>query len=193
MKATAIILAAGESRRMGVPKALLDAGEGLTFLGRLVKVFDEARLVPLVVLGAHAAQLQSAHREVPAVVNRRWQDGQLSSVFVGLRAALAQGAQRILIQPVDMPLISASTAALVLADLENAPVVVPTYEGMKGHPLGLTSAAALRLLGSRVNTLEEAAVLFGAEQVQVDDSHILDNLNTPEAYQQRFGRRPDGL
>ena len=52
MKATAIILAAGASKRMGLPKALLEADQGLSFLGRLAKIFTEAGLAPLVVLGA---------------------------------------------------------------------------------------------------------------------------------------------
>lgn len=190
MKATAIILAAGESRRMGVPKALLDSGDGLTFLGRLLQVFDEARLAPLVVLGAAADEIAAAHPGLPFVLNPHWPHGQLSSVFVGLRAALAQGALRILIHPVDTPMISVSTVAQVLAALERSPLVVPCCAGKRGHPLGLVAHAARTLLESKVTTLEEGSALLGVEEVFVEDPRVLDNLNTPENYALRFGRQP---
>lgn len=190
MKAIAIILAAGESRRMGVPKALLEAPGGVTFLGRLVTIFEQAGLAPLVVVGAHAAEIQAAHPEVRSVLNPRWPEGQLSSVFVGLRAALVQGAERILIHPVDVPMIGAPTAARVLEALARSPAIVPRCEGKPGHPLGLVTAAARTLLGSTARTLEEGAALLEASGLVVEDPQILDNLNTPEAYLRRFGRAP---
>jgi CTP:molybdopterin cytidylyltransferase MocA len=175
---------------MGLPKALLDSGDGHTFLGRLVKVFEDAQLAPLVVLGAHADRVQAAHPEVPSVLNPNWKDGQLSSVFVGLRAALLQGAQRMLIHPVDTPMIAMPTVAQVRAALEHSAVVIPRCEGKTGHPLGMTAAAARTLLESNVKTLEEGAALLGFKEVFVDDPRILDNLNTRENYELRFGRAP---
>ena len=193
MKAIAIILAAGESRRMGVPKALLAADRGLTFLGRLVEVFAQAGLEPLVVLGAHAEQIRAASPDVAAVLNPRWPEGQLSSVCVGLRAALAQGAQRLLIHPVDIPMITAATAAAVLGELERWPAVVASHEGKPGHPLGLRAAAARTLLSCGAATLEAGSALLDPRQLQVEDPLILDNLNTPASYLHRFGRRPRPL
>ena len=131
MKAIAIILAAGESRRMGLPKALLEADDGVTFLKRLASTFLEAGLSPLVVVGAHAAQIQAAHPDIPSVLNPHWQNGQLSSVFVGLRAALLQGAQRMLVHPVDAPMIRPTTAAVVLAGLEQAAVLISKFDGQR--------------------------------------------------------------
>lgn len=193
MKAIAIILAAGESKRMGVPKALLEAAPGLTFLARLARTFADAGCAPLAVVGAHASQIQAAHPEVPLVVNPRWPDGQLSSVYVGLRAALLQGAQWMLIQPVDTPLIASSTVAHLLAALARAPALIASWEGKTGHPLGLDAAAARTLLASPVATLEAGARLLGAHPLPVDDPSILDNLNTPEAYRLRFGHNPRGV
>lgn len=193
MKAIAIILAAGESSRMGVPKALLEAEEGVSFLGRLVQVFEKARAAPLVVLGAHAAQIQAVHPEVHAVLNPRWPEGQLSSVQVGIRAALAQGARLILIHPVDAPLISALTATRVLVALEHSAAVIAACDGYPGHPLGLQADAARALLTSPASTLAEAAHRLTPKLLEVEDPLILDNLNTPEAYLRRFGHNPRGV
>ena len=193
MKAIAIILAAGQSTRMGLPKALLYAGDGLTFLSRLAHVFNEERIAPIVVVGAHANEILAAHPEVPSVLNPQWRSGQLSSVFVGLRAALAQGAKRILIQPVDTPMITGATAAQVRAALNDWPAIIATCDGKPGHPLGLTAQAAQTLLESKVTTLEQGAALLHATAAPVADPQILDNLNTPEAYLLRFGCAPRGL
>ena len=193
MKATAIILAAGESKRMGVPKALLEAEPGLTFLARLAKTFADAGCAPLVVVGAHASEIQAGHPELPSVLNAGWAEGQLSSVYVGLRAALLQGARWILIQPVDTPMIFPSTAAHLLAALAHAPALICACAGKTGHPLGLDAAAARTMLASPAKTLEDGARLLGAHRLPVDDPGILDNLNTPEAYRLRFGHNPRGV
>ena len=190
MKATAIILAAGASKRMGLPKALLEADQGRSFLGRLAKIFTEAGLAPLVVLGAHAAQIQAAHPKLPSVLNPNWHDGQLSSVYVGLRAAISQGAGRILVHPVDTPMIASATASQLLAGLDHSPMLMARCEGKTGHPLGLRRDAAQRLLTCSATTLEEGAAILGAGHLEVADPLILDNLNTPEAYLRRFGRNP---
>ncbi len=190
MKAIAIILAAGQSSRMGKPKALLETAPGVTFLDRLAGIFRAAGLSPLAVLGAHAEQIVRLHPQVKQVLNAGWVDGQLSSVRVGLRAALLQGATRILIHPVDIPLIAEATAVRLLSALEDCPAGVATFEGKSGHPLGLRATAARLLLGSRLDTLEEGVALLEARQVAVEDPRILDNLNSPEAYLQRFGHLP---
>lgn len=193
MKAIAIILAAGESKRMGLPKALLSAGDGRTFLERLAQVFTEAGLAPLAVVGAHATEIQAAHPRITTVINPHWHEGQLSSVRVGLRAALGQGARRILIHPVDVPMISTATASRMLAALEQSPALIASSDGAPGHPLGLQADAALTLLRSSSKTLEEGARLLGARQLPVDDPLVLDNLNTPEAFLLRFGHNPRGV
>ena len=187
MKPIAIILAAGESRRMGLVKALLEAGPGISFLQQLVGTFAAAGIPSLVVTGAHASEIFAAHPEVPSVLNAGWARGQLSSVQVGLRAALVQGSERILIHPVDAPLIAAATAAEVLAALDQSEAVIPTSAALPGHPIGLTARAARAVLNSPATTLAEAAGLLRAQLLAVEDPAILDNLNSAEAYALRFG------
>jgi molybdenum cofactor cytidylyltransferase len=181
VKAIAIILAAGESRRMGSPKALLPFAPGLTFAARLAATFAEAGAPALLVVGAQREEILAAHPGLPAVVNARWEAGQLSSVRVGLRAALAQGAQRLLIHPVDAPGIRPSTARKLLAALALHPAVVPGFDGAPGHPLGLTAAGARRVLASRASSLAGAVAPLAPWPVPVRDRAVLDNFNTPEA------------
>lgn len=188
MKAIAIILAAGESRRMGTPKALLEVEPGITFLACLARTFAEAGAAPLVVVGAHAAEIVAAHPALKAVVNEGWPAGQLSSARVGVRAALIQGAARILIHPVDAPLIATTTALRVLAHLALDSAVVPTWGGSPGHPLGLGARAATQVFRQELQTLEDAVAAVGPELLPVEDPAIVDNLNSPDAVRARLGR-----
>ena len=190
MKPIAIILAAGESSRMGVPKALLEAAPGVSFLDQLVETFASAGLSSLAVVGAHALQIIAAHPRVPAFTNPAWREGQLISVHVGLRAALAQGADRILIHPVDNPHLSAATARALLEALAEKEVGVPTFAGTPGHPLGLTASAARSVLQTVASSLAQVAGVLGAQGLEVSDPSVVENLNSPESYQARFGHAP---
>src|SRR4051812_10949853 len=118
----AIILAAGESRRMGRPKALLPAAPGKTFLQQIADRCAQAGLDPIAVTGAHAEPIFLKHPEVAQVFNTRWKKGQFSSVRGGLEVALTIGARRILIQPVDVPDVRKETYVKLARTLKNAAV-----------------------------------------------------------------------
>jgi CTP:molybdopterin cytidylyltransferase MocA len=140
MRVVAIVLAAGEGRRMGGPKALVPIGQE-TFLGHACRLFARPGIASVVaVLGAEAERVR-ARAGIPAettvVVNERWREGMLTSVWVGLDAAEALGAEALLVHPVDNPLVAPATIDAVLAALETgAPIAVPAHGGRRGHPAG---------------------------------------------------------
>lgn len=157
--AIGVVLAAGASVRMATPKALLRDRRGRTFLERLASTLTRGGCdAVLVVVGRHAAEIAA---ELPAGVmlvrNPRWERGQLSSARVGISQALTLGARRILIHPIDQPLIKPADVRAVLAALERSPCAVAAFRGTPGHPLGLTHAAAQRLvLNRRAASLRDA-------------------------------------
>lgn len=177
----AVILAAGESKRMGQPKALLPARAGQTFLSQLCDRCRKAGLVPLVVTGAHAAEIRAAHPKVWQVVNRQWRKGQLSSVLTGLRASAL--ARRVVIHPVDAPDVAVSTFKKLMRAKPVA--VAAAYRGKQGHPVALASVAVAMLLKTRKKTLADALEELGVELVPVTDAAVLENINEPKALKQR--------
>lgn len=136
---SAIVLAAGASRRMGSPKALLKIGER-SFLQHLVETLYSARIDDvIIVLGADDEKIRP-HLEWfkgKIAVNRNWHEGQLSSIVVGLDL-LGNGRVRgAMICPVDHPL---ATSRLLLSlqrafELSKRKIVIPTFEGRRGHPV----------------------------------------------------------
>lgn len=177
----AIILAAGESKRMGQPKALLPARGGHTFLSQLADRCRKAGLIPLVVTGAHAAEIKQAHPKLWQVVNRQWRKGQLSSVMTGLRASAL--AQRVVIHPVDAPDVSVGTFKRLART--RAPAAAAAFGGKQGHPVSVDGATARMLLKTRAKTLDDALQDFGLALVPVKDRAVLENINEAKALKKR--------
>ena len=139
-RVVAVVLAAGEGRRMGGPKALLPLG-GTTFLATACRSFDRPGVAAVVaVLGAEAARVREGvaiPEGVSVVVNERWREGMLTSVWAGLDAAEALSADAVLLHPVDNPLVEPATIDAVLAALAGgAAIAVPSHGGRRGHPAG---------------------------------------------------------
>jgi CTP:molybdopterin cytidylyltransferase MocA len=177
----AIILAAGESRRMGQVKALLRARAGHTFVSQLAERCRKAGLMPLVITGAHAPEIKAAYPKLWQVVNRQWRKGQLSSVLTGLRASAL--AHRIVIQPVDAPDVSVATLKKLAR--AKAPAAAAAYRGKQGHPVSVDGITARALLKTRAKTLEQALEEIEVELVPVKDGAVLENINDPKALKRR--------
>ena len=135
MKPAGIILAAGESSRMGADKALLRYGE-TTFLGRLIDLFSP-RVSPLVVvLGHHAEQIRSAmisRAGIEFTINHNYAAGQISSLQAGIRA-LPPDAPAALVTLVDHPAARPETLDAILGASAGS-LVIPRYQGRRGHPV----------------------------------------------------------
>jgi molybdenum cofactor cytidylyltransferase len=179
-----LILAAGESRRMGFPKALLEF-RGETFLDRLIGIFA-AHCSPVVaVLGAEAARIRAGLRSAEGalvVENPDYRLGQITSMQRGLRE-VPPDTSGVLFTLVDHPNVRSSTLAELIR--ERATVAVPRYGGRRGHPLYFSRelVAEFLALGSASSArtvLERHAAEI--RYVDVDDPGILDDVDDPEAY-----------
>jgi len=155
-----------------------------------VRVFADAGCEPYVVVGCGAERIVPYARGARIIENARWRSGQFSSVRRGIAAALKEGARRVLIQPVDVPLVKVSTVRVAARALGKAQAVVVTHGGLPGHPLGLDGGAARDVLRWDVPHLEAALRRLEAIQVEVADPGVLQELDTPAEYEAWFGRLP---
>lgn len=189
MSCTALILAAGASRRMGRPKALLTyAGE--TFLDRLIGIFGRFCSPVIVVLGHQAESIRAGlKREAVTVINPDPERGQLSSMQCGL-AAVPAAADAVLFTPVDYPAIEAETVRKLLSALDTNPdalMAIPRFEGRRGHPVVFRRPLAEEFLALPVLTGEARTVVRAhandAVYVEVDDAGTVTDVDDPAAYQ----------
>ena len=195
----AILLAAGESRRMGFPKPLLRMG-ARTFIEILAAAIlpGVARLI--VVVGAHADAVREAIPADPrifVVENPNYLRGQLSSIKAAL-PHVGRDAAGVLIHLADHPMVRAETFAAVIDGYRQLrrPITIARYQGQRGHPVLFARelfgelAAAPEDQGARaVVATDPARVAY----VDVGDPGVLTDLDTPEDLDRaRLERPPDG-
>jgi len=191
---TATILAAGTSSRMGFPKALLKF-HNRTFLQTILDATEALGVQRLVVVGATSDNILSDHdlHDVKVVYNEEMEAGPIGSIRASVREVRGHPVDGLLIWPVDFPHVALETVRILIDAFKQgkADVVLPQYEERRGHPVIFGRSVFEELLtvpdteGARgvVRTQPERVL-----QVPVDDSAVVDQLNTPEAYQDLLRR-----
>ena len=198
----AVVLAAGKSSRMGRTKALLPLGSSdETFLHRIIRVLREGGAdAVVVVIGSDAAavraSLPSDDAYISAVENPRYEEGQLSSLLVGLAAVEQRhdNVEAVMMTLVDLPLISAATVRAVreafLAD-PGAPLVRPRRGGRYGHPVIFNRSMFGELRRADPSMGAKPVVhAHAAEEVNVDvdDEGAFIDIDTPDDYNRLIAR-----
>jgi len=184
-----LILAAGESTRMGMDKATL-AYRGRTFLEAIVQTLREAGIERLVVvLGHHAQEIQRQVRLEAAevVINPDYRSGQTSSLQAGLRALSADDPEALLLCLVDHPAISQGTVRSLVATFRQsgAPVVIPTYRGRRGHPVLIARPVFEELLGLPRGVGADSVVRKyrpTTQFVELEDEGVVTDIDDRESY-----------
>lgn len=184
----AIVLAAGESRRMGFPKPLLSLGPNQdTFIARTLRLIMPAVERVVIVLGAHAGRIRIA---IPAaariliVENPNYAAGQLSSLKIGL-GALAPDASAAMVHLADHPLVTGATYLAVAETYRRtrAAIVIARHAGRRGHPAIFDRSTFPELLAAPLSEGARAVVNAAPTRIvysDVDDPGVALDLDTPE-------------
>ena len=198
----ALVLAAGRSSRMGRAKATLPAGDGHTFLTRIVQTFLDAGVDDVIVVVGHDAELIAgnfAASGLPArfVVNPDYDRGQLSSLVAGLGVVDRPGVSAVLVTLVDVPLVSAATVRAVVERYRRtgAPIVRPTSGDRHGHPLLIGHALfdALRAADPAVGAKPIVRAHASADgDIAIDDEGAFTDIDTEEDYRKAITAGPTG-
>jgi CTP:molybdopterin cytidylyltransferase MocA len=185
-----LVLAAGESSRMGRAKALLTY-RGQTFLETSVAALRASGITRIaVVLGHHAEEIERALdlQGIEVVINRDYRRGQSSSLLSGLSALTAPELEAIVLCLVDYPAVSPATVRALVGHFEKtrAPVVIPTFQGQRGHPVVIGRALFDEL--ARLSPEEGANAVIRKHRpethcVEVEDRGILLDIDDAESYQ----------
>jgi molybdenum cofactor cytidylyltransferase len=190
----AVVLSAGESSRMGRPKALLPVGETF-FLERIVTALRAAKVEKiLVVLGHNAAALGEKIKQLPVevLVNPNYSLGQLSSLHVALRALENTAVDGIVLHLVDHPFIDPNLVNRMIDAfyVSKKLIVVPVCRGRRGHPVIFARELFTELLAAPLDHGAKTVVRAHAPEtleVVTDDEGITCDIDTPEDYRRHVG------
>jgi CTP:molybdopterin cytidylyltransferase MocA len=188
----AVVLSAGESSRMGRPKALLPI-QGQTFVERIVTALGQAGLDNVIVILGHNAEEMGrriAHLPVRVLINADYAKGQLSSLQVAVRHLLAdEDCEAMLVHLVDHPYIDAALVRLLMDRFQatRKSIIVPRFHGKRGHPVIFARALFHELLAAPLDQGAKAVVNAHRDEtleVETSDEGITLDIDTPELYRQ---------
>ena len=147
---SAILLAAGESKRLRMPKLLLPFGKS-TILEQTIDNLLNSRVDEvIVVLGYRAEEMMRklANRPVKIAINPIYHQGMSTSIVKGL-SLVNNRAQAVMVALADQPLINSQTINRLIEESlgYDKGIVIPTYQAERGHPIIFASEYKEELLG----------------------------------------------
>jgi len=184
----ALVLAAGESRRMGRSKQLLPF-ENQTILETVIDHIVQSTVdETLVVLGSNREKIEEVIKDLPvkSVYNPSYKEGMLSSAQKGF-GLLPEEAEAALIFLGDQPKIPTSVIDQVIRAYHSSEkgIVLPVYDQKRGHPVLISTkyreevAHLNHQIGLRELIHNHPEDIL---EVDLDSSSILEDIDTPEDY-----------
>ena len=190
----AIVLAAGESKRMGYPKMLLDF-HGKTMLETVINNVKASGVDDiLVVLGAYRNELENIVMKtgIRSCYNDIYKEGMLTSVQCGFRN-IPDKTEAVLVFQGDQPLITSKVIVKVIEEYKRSGkgLVIPVYKNRRGHPL-LVAGKYYSEIGKLdpQRGLRSLPEIFSSdvEEVVVDECGILRDFDTFEEYRNEINQ-----
>ena len=188
MRVAAIILAAGESRRMGRAKALLPFRGG-TFLSVLFGTLSRYCSPVVAVFGFNGDTVAAgAPAGMVSAINRNYQLGMLTSLQTGLRV-LPESTDHVMFTLVDHPAVTRATVETLIAAA--ADIAIPRIDGKRGHPVLVSRQIALEFLAEPVTSKVRDVIDRHADAIRyidVGDPGICDDVDNPALYEALLAR-----
>ena len=185
----AILLAAGASRRMGSPKALLPWGGTSLISWELNQLMESSVEELVVVLGSRSEDIRRTlgNSAKYSVFNQLWTSGRATSLVRGAKALIQRGTampQATVIQNVDQPTRSDIIDFLVKELMHSgADAIQPEYHGHGGHPVVIASHMVPLLLGAEERTFGLRGVLNHHPPLRIpmnDEPVVAVDIDTPD-------------
>jgi molybdenum cofactor cytidylyltransferase len=190
---SAILLAAGESKRMGEPKQLMPLGSS-TLVGQAIDNLLNASVDETIVVVGHKAEEITktiATKPVKIMLNPNYRQGMSTSIIAGL-ILVDPKSQAVMLALGDQPLVASQTINQLIEAFnnQNKGIAVPTHKGKRGHPI----IFAIRY---KPELMELEGDIGGREilqrhpedilEVAVDSESVITDINTQEDYQSQLG------
>ncbi len=192
---SAVILAAGESRRMGKPKLLLPWGDK-TIIETIIKTVLQSEIKHIVVvLGSEKDKIRSQISNYPVIIaeNQEYQKGMLTSIQCGLRA-VPDGTDAVMVLLGDQPMVNGPVIDQLADTFRHTDkgILIAVHKGKRGHPIIIKTKYKrdIEQLGSE-NSMHDFTRKFASEilEVETGTTEVLKDIDTPEDYHKEIKYR----
>lgn len=183
-----LILAAGNSERMGVSKLFLKLPNGTTFIEHLVNEYQKfgCTQIAVVVNPSNEAEIRNSYphllNQIEIAINPNPDLGRFRSVKIGLKAIVKPS--NVFIHNIDNPYCDTLIINVLHENIAGFDYVVPTFKGKGGHPILLSKEVVSKICTEEKNDclLNEFLSRFNGNRIEVNSDTILRNINTPDEY-----------
>ncbi len=189
-----IVLAAGESKRMGRPKLLLRLGQSTVLEQTVDNLLNSEVNRVIVVLGDRAEEVVKpiANRAVAVAVNPDYRRGMSTSIVAGL-SLINDKTRAVMLALADQPFIDTPTVNRLIDEFRahNRGIAIPVYQGRRGHPVIFAieyKEELLRLRGDAGGKLIIEQHPQDVLEVDVDCEGINIDIDTEDGYQRERSR-----
>ena len=189
---SAILLAAGESKRMGKPKQLMPFGQSIIVEQAINNLLNSAVNEIIVVLGYRAEEIVKtiAAKPVKIAINPDYRQGMSTSIITGLNL-IDNKAQAVMLALGDQPFVSSQIINQLIAEFHhhNKGIAIPTYHAKRGHPIIFAIKYKRKLLeltgdiGARQIIKDHPEDVL---EVAVDSESVISDIDTKSDYQSRL-------
>jgi len=190
---SALLLAAGESRRMGKPKQLMPFGQSTILAQAIDNLAGSAVDEIIVVLGYRAEEITKtiATKPVKIAINPNYREGMSTAITAGLNLVAGQS-KAVMLALGDQPLVDSQTINRLIGQFYNHDkgIVIPTYQGKRGHPVIFAIKYKPELLELKGDIGAREIIKNHADdtlEVAVDSEGIISDIDTRSDYQSQFG------
>ncbi len=191
---SAVLLAAGVSRRMGEVNKLELLVDGVPLLRRTAETLLASKLQEIVVVLGYQAEKAGSMLEglaIHTIYNEVYRDGQMTSVYQGL-SSLSQACDGVMICLADQPLLQTDDVNVLIEAFGKCnrgrscgSILVPTFQGKRGNPIVLDYQHRLEILNSEHNLGCKKLIEKNPELVssfEMSNNHVVVDVDTPEQY-----------
>jgi len=187
-----IILAAGNSERIGFPKLSLKYDENTTFIEHIVKEYIQFGCEEIVLVVNEIGNKYLVDHDirfehnVKVVINKHPDWHRFYSLKIGVKSL--SEAKSCFIHNVDNPFVNYNVLNELYNNLSNTVYISPVFEGKGGHPILLSKniISDLKFVEEDQMHFKEFLNKYSKQEVKVNDKMILVNINTIEEYEKFF-------
>lgn len=189
-KFSAIVLAAGKSKRMGMPKLWIKHKNGLTFWEHLIKKFEAFGCREIItVINSDAQELMNNvnvenYRNHKFAINEYPDWERFYSLKVGIKKL--KEVIPVFIHNIDNPFVEIGVLESLANQIYEADYISPSYRGKGGHPNLISTKIVKEILNEPEDQihLKEFLSKFQRKKIEIRDKRILLNINTEEKYEE---------